>query len=83
VEGVIEFYPRLPWPASALLPEALPVHVSWSIVARGKDDRHDLRAGWRARAGGGPAGLWAGGQRRPPRRPPRRPRKAAASSGGD
>ncbi|KIZ04881.1 hypothetical protein MNEG_3081 [Monoraphidium neglectum] len=39
VEGVLEFYPRLPWPLSAVAPESFPLHVSWSIIARGEDDR--------------------------------------------
>ncbi|KAI8471526.1 MAG: hypothetical protein J3K34DRAFT_520470 [Monoraphidium minutum] len=39
VEGVVEFYPRLLWPLSALLPESVAVHASWSVVARGADDK--------------------------------------------
>jgi hypothetical protein len=42
VEGVVEYFPRLRgavWPLKWLLPEAVALHATWCIVARGEDDK--------------------------------------------
>jgi hypothetical protein len=39
VEGVVDFFPRFrPWPLSMVLPQAVPMHATWCIIASGEDE---------------------------------------------